>query len=114
MKDEQFATYRAFWPHYVGEHQNKTCRNLHFAGTALGLFLFVLSIANLNIWLLVAAPMSGYVIAFIGHYFFEKNQPATFRHPLWSFIADLQMFALMCIGRMDREVRRMGILNIDI
>lgn len=108
---ESFATYKAFWPFYVGEHQNKMNRNLHFLGTSLSLFCLLLAFVSLRFGFLVLMPFVGYGFAWVGHFAFEKNRPATFQYPLWSLMADFQMFAFMCMGRMDREVKRMGVLR---
>lgn len=110
MSGTRIATYKAFWPFYVGEHQNKLNRNLHFIGTALALISLLLGML-VNPWFFLAAPVSGYAFAWAGHFFIEKNKPATFQYPIWSLMADYQMFFFMCIGRMDREVKRMGVLN---
>lgn len=110
---QNFATYKAFWPFYVSEHQNKKNRNIHFLGTGVSLFFTLLFFVTFNVGFLFFAPIFSYLCAWFGHYFYEKNQPSTFRYFLWSFIADYQMFFLMCVGKMDREVNRMGILNHD-
>lgn len=113
MTEQQIATYKAFWPFYVGEHRNKLNRNLHFLGTSLVIFSSLLAVVRQEPAYLLGAPVAGYLFAWFGHFFVEKNRPATFRYPLWSLIADFQMFALMCLGRMDREVKRMGVLNLE-
>ena len=112
MTEKTINTYKAFWPFYVGEHQNKNNRNLHFAGTAIGLFFLLLGVA-LSPWYVLGFPLFGYGLAWVGHFVFERNFPATFRYPLWSLMGDFQMFAFMCAGRMDREVKRMGVLNLE-
>ncbi len=109
MSEQNFSTYKAFWPHYVQEHQNKTNRNLHFAGTSLVLLFFFLGVLK-SPYFLLGMPLFGYGFAWLGHFLFERNMPATFRHPLYSLMGDFQMFAFMCLGRMDREVKRMGVL----
>lgn len=106
----KFTSYRAFWLYYVNEHRNPKNRRLHFFGTAFCLLLLFLAGATEDFWFLAAVPFVGYGFAWAGHYFFEKNHPATFRYPFWSLAAELQMFALMCMGRMNREVRRMDVL----
>lgn len=112
MTEQNPSTYRAFWHFYVSQHRQKANRNLHFAGTSLVLLLLAVGFA-LSPWFFAGMPVVGYAFAWVGHFFFERNQPATFRFPLWSLIADFQMFALMCLGRMDREVRRMGVLSAE-
>jgi hypothetical protein len=108
--EKRFATYKAFWPHYVNEHRQKSGRNLHFLGTSLGLLFVFLGVTE-SPWFLVLAPFVGYGFAWVAHLFVEKNRPATFTYPVWSLIADFHMFALMCAGRMDREVSRMGVFR---
>lgn len=112
MDEQNIQTYKAFWPFYVSQHTNKTNRNLHFLGTALVLVFLALG-ALVDPWFLLGMPFAGYGFAWFGHFFLERNQPATFRYPFWSLVADFQMFAFMCLGRMDREVRRMGVLSTE-
>jgi hypothetical protein len=111
MNNQKIASYKAFWHFYVNEHRSRLNRNLHFLGTSLTLLWIVLATTNAEPKFLIGMPVTGYGFAWAGHFFFEKNHPATFRHPLWSLIADFQMFFLMCVGRMDREVKLMGILS---
>jgi hypothetical protein len=108
--ENRITTFKAYWLFYVGLHQNKMNRNLHFAGIALVLLFLLLGVARTPLFFL-AMPICGYGLAWTGHFFFERNWPATFSYPLWSLMADFQMFAFMCLGRMDREVKRMGILR---
>lgn len=104
-------TYKAFWLTYVGEHRHPLNRRLHFVGTGLAIACLVAASVLGSPWPVLAAPVCGYAFAWGGHFFVEKNRPATFAHPLWSLLADFQMFGLMCLGRMDREVRRISILS---
>jgi hypothetical protein len=97
-------SYREFWPYYVAEHAQSGTRWLHFAGTAGALALFAIGIVTVNGWWWVAMPVLGYGFAWSGHYVIERNTPATFRHPVWSLIADFHMFVLMCAGRMESEI----------
>jgi hypothetical protein len=102
---EKLASYEAFWPFYVSQHLDLTNRRLHFAGTTLALAAIAASILYSPAWLL-ATPFAGYGLAWIGHFFFEKNKPATFSHPLWSLRGDFRMFRLMWLGRMGPEIAR--------
>ena len=106
MKRDAFGSYREFWAFYVGEHRRPLTRRLHFIGTTGAIFGIAAAIIFANVWLLVLAPVFAYGLAWAGHFWVEKNSPATFRYPLWSLLADFHMYALMLTGRMDDEVRR--------
>ena len=90
--DERFQSFSAFYPHYIHEHSNRTCRRIHVVGSALVLVVLAVAIVTLNPWWLLAMPLVGYGFAWVGHLFFEKNRPATFRYPLWSLMGDWRMF----------------------
>ncbi len=94
-----FASFRDFYPYYLSEHADPTCRRLHFVGSTLVLVCLVLAVVQLNAWWLLAALFCGYGFAWIGHFFFEKNRPATFKHPFYSFIGDWAMYRDMLAGR---------------
>ena len=95
----QFASFREFYPFYLGEHRNRTNRRLHFAGSSLVLgFVLLAALRGDARWLLVAL-LSGYAFAWVGHFFFEKNRPATFKHPFYSFAGDWVMYRDILIGR---------------
>jgi len=95
----RFASFADFYPYYLGEHSDRTCRRLHFAGTALVILTVVAALASGRFALLWAAPLFGYGFAWVGHFFFEKNKPATFSHPFYSLLGDFVMFRDMLIGR---------------
>lgn len=101
-------TYAEFWPYYVAEHRSRRNRNLHFLGTSLVFLCLIFALIHGAAWILLA-PITGYGFAWAGHLFLEKNRPATFRHPLWSLRGDFHMFFLLCLGRMDSEMRRLGV-----
>lgn len=81
-------------------------RRLHFAGTALGILLLTFFIWRGQWYFFPAFFIVGYAFAWFAHFVVEKNKPASFRFPLWSFISDFKMMGLMLVGRMDREVAR--------
>ena len=92
-------SFRDFYPFYLSEHSDRTCRRLHFVGSSAGLACAVLALASLDPWWLLAGLVAGYAFAWVGHFFFEKNRPATFTHPLYSFIGDWVMWKDMLTGK---------------
>ena len=95
----RFASFREFYPFYLSEHADRTCRRLHFAGSALALLCLVALIYTRNPWWLLAAFACGYGFAWIGHFVFEKNQPASFKQPLYSLMGDWKMFWQILTGQ---------------
>lgn len=95
----RFSSFREFYPFYLSEHANRTSRRLHFIGSALVLVLLGLAVARRDAWWVLAALACGYGFAWTGHAFFEKNRPATFRHPVYSFLGDWVMFGDILRGR---------------
>lgn len=98
-------TFREFYPYYLSEHRNPTCRKLHFAGSTLVIMLLVAAIATGTWWLLWLVPIAGYGFAWVGHFAFEKNRPATFKYPLWSLMGDWVMYAQLLGGRIPFDER---------
>jgi hypothetical protein len=96
---QRYASFAEFYPFYLSEHRDRACRRLHFAGSALVLAAVVAAVLTGNAWWLLAAPVGGYGFAWIGHFFFEHNQPATFTHPVYSFIGDWVMFRDILAGK---------------
>jgi hypothetical protein len=88
----RYTSFREFYPFYLSEHANRTCRRLHFAGCVLVIAIVLVAIASRDARWLWLAPVAGYGFAWTGHFFFEKNRPATFSHPLYSFAGDWAMF----------------------
>lgn len=102
----QPETFSDFWPVYVLAHRQPLTRGFHFVGTFAGWALVVAAIWRRQPWWLAAAIVVPYALAWISHFSVEHNRPATFGHPLWSWLADQRMIALMLVGRMNEEVRR--------
>lgn len=94
-----FASFREFYPYYLSEHADRTCRRLHYLGSTLALACLAMLLASGNPWWLLVGLVAGYGCAWIGHFAFEKNRPATFKHPFYSFAGDWVMFADMLRGR---------------
>ena len=90
--ETRITSFKEFYPFYLSQHSNKTCRLLHVIGTTVILALILTSILYLNPVLLLLVPISGYGFAWVGHFFFEKNRPATFKYPWWSLKSDFKMY----------------------
>ncbi len=94
-----FRSFADFYPFYLSEHRNRTCRRLHFLGSSLALVcLLMLVLTGAWSWLL-AGLVCGYGFAWLGHFGFEKNQPASFKRPLYSFMGDWRLYADIWRGR---------------
>jgi hypothetical protein len=98
-KSETYRRFRDFYPFYLSQHADRHCRWLHFVGTTLGFAGFLHAFATLNFWWLLTGVVAGYVFAWVGHFFFERNRPATFTHPFYSLLGDWVMWRDMIIGR---------------
>lgn len=97
----RFRSFAEFYPFYLGEHRNAACRRLHFIGSAIVLGLLAVALLTRDAWWLLAMPLAGYGFAWVGHFFFEKNRPATFTHPWYSLLGDWRMFADVLRGRVQ-------------
>lgn len=94
-----FNSFKAFYPYYLSEHEDINCRRLHFAGSWLVLAIIAAAIIYANARLLLLVPVAGYGFAWVGHFFFEHNRPATFKYPFYSLMGDWVMFADILRGR---------------
>jgi hypothetical protein len=94
-----YARFADFYPVYLSEHANRTSRRLHFVGSSLALVCLAVCIATFNLLWLVGALVCGYGFAWVGHFFFEHNRPATFRQPLYSLVGDWKMYWQTLTGR---------------
>lgn len=99
-------TYPEFWAQYLALHADRRSRALHYTGTLGAAAALVLAAVEADWRWLVAAPVLGYAPAWLGHFVFEHNRPATFGHPLWSLCSDVRMLALFLTGRLAAELRR--------
>jgi hypothetical protein len=100
MAERQFKSFSEFWPYYLAEHSRSATRVLHYIGSLASIAVIVALVAVGKWWLFPIAFVPGYAMAWIGHFFVEKNRPATFTYPLWSFIGDWKMLGLMLTGRL--------------
>lgn len=95
----RYASFAEFYPFYLAEHTHPLCRRLHFAGSLLVLACMAMAIVTHNAWWLLGAPLCGYGFAWVGHFAFEHNRPATFTYPLYSLAGDWVMFRDIILGR---------------
>ena len=94
-----FDNFADFYPYYLGEHRNRNCRRLHFVGTSLALVCLLMLVTTGRLQYLLYGLLCGYAFAWIGHAVFEKNRPATFKYPVYSFIGDWAMWKDILSGR---------------
>ena len=104
----RIRTFEEFWPFYVSQHRRAGTRATHFAGTSLGLLFFADAAVTARPLLLLYGLLAAYGLAWAGHFFIEKNRPATFQYPFWSFAGDMKMYGLMWRGKMTAEAQRLG------
>lgn len=95
----EFKNFTDFYPFYLREHSNIMCRKLHFIGTSGVIALLLLFFFTGNLWLLAMIPVAGYGFAWVGHFGFEKNRPASFKYPWFSLMGDFRMFWDILAGR---------------
>ncbi|MCC4831047.1 DUF962 domain-containing protein [Shewanella sp. 1_MG-2023] len=100
ISEKKYQDFKSFYPFYLSQHQDTTCRRLHYVGSALIIVLIIVTLLNQQWWQLWLLPVIGYGFAWVGHFVFEKNRPATFEYPLYSLLADWVMFAQMLKKRL--------------
>lgn len=98
--DRKFRSFAEFYPVYLAGHRNVNCRRLHVAGIMLALVALAAAVSTQAWLLLLAIPVLGYGLPWVGHFLFEKNHPTAFRHPLYSFAGDWLMTWDMLRGRL--------------
>jgi hypothetical protein len=96
----RYQSFREFYPFYLSQHEDLTCRRLHLVGSLLVLAVIAAALLTANWLLLVLAPLVGYGFAWVGHFVFEKNKPATFEYPLYSFMGDWVMLWQSLTGKL--------------
>lgn len=99
MGARRYRTLQEFYPFYLSQHQNRACRRLHFVGTSIAIVLILYALASGRYGFLLLALVQGYAWAWVGHFFFEHNRPATFTYPLLSFMGDWKLWLDMLTGR---------------
>jgi len=95
----RYASFAEFYPFYLNEHSRRTTRRLHFIGSGLSLICLILLVLSGDLWWLPAGLFCGYGFAWFAHFAIEKNRPATFRQPIYSFMGDWKMFWQILSGQ---------------
>jgi hypothetical protein len=103
--EKKYKTFWSFYNYYLTEHGDLTNRTLHFIGTALVIACLVAGIILQNWWLIAVIPVCGYGFAWVGHFFIEKNKPATFTYPLYSLGSDFVMFWHIITGQIAKKLK---------
>ncbi len=104
--EKNIKNYSEFWDFYVSEHRKPLTRYLHFVGTSLGIVMLIWFLRTGSFLYIPLCFAVGYGFAWFSHFAVEKNKPASFKYPLWSFISDYKMMFFMLIGKMNSEVER--------
>ncbi len=97
---EKYKSFEEFWPFYLNEHSKPATRLFHFIGSTLGILFLVSAIIQLNPLFILHGLLVGYFFAWVSHFFIEKNKPATFKYPLWSFLGDWKMWYWCLTGKL--------------
>lgn len=98
---QKFTSFKEFYPYYLSEHANATCRLLHFIGSFLVLTLIAYALVSSQFIVLWLIPFIGYGFAWVGHFFYEHNKPATFQYPFYSLLGDYVMFKDILTGKVS-------------
>ncbi|MDX3774499.1 DUF962 domain-containing protein [Chromatiaceae bacterium AAb-1] len=101
---QKFDSFSAFYPYYLAEHRHPVCRALHYIGSSLVILVLCYVLFSQKWQLLWVLPVLGYGFAWVGHFFFEHNKPATFQYPLYSLAADWVMLKDFLTGQLDRKM----------
>lgn len=105
MNNKKYTSLKEFYPFYLSEHQNTTSRILHFIGTLLAIVSLIGGILFHDFRFMLAVPFLGYGFAWVGHFFFEKNKPATFQYPGYSLASDFILFWDLLNGKQSFKVK---------
>lgn len=105
-------SFEEFWPYYLKQHSQPRTRTFHFIGTIIALCCVVAMLVLGEAKLIIPGVIAAYAFAWIGHFVFEHNNPATFSYPLWSLRADFKMLRLWLTRRLEPELRKAGLVSI--
>lgn len=104
LMERKYQTLKDFYPYYLTEHSDPTCRMFHYIGTT-GLFVIIIAaVMTHKWWMFLLLPVFGYGFAWMGHFVFEKNKPATFQYPLYSLASDFIMYFHFWTGQIDKKL----------
>ena len=103
MSDQPITSFKEFYPFYLAEHSDPVCRGLHYVGSMLVIALLAYAVLTAQYSLLWALPVIGYGFAWVGHFFYEHNKPATFKYPFYSFASDWVMLAQFLTGTLPKQ-----------
>lgn len=96
---DRYTSFKDFYPFYLSQHQDRTCRRLHVVGSTIVLLLLALTLGLAQARWLLLVPLVGYGFAWVGHFRFERNRPATFQYPLYSLMGDWVMYWQVLTGK---------------
>lgn len=99
--EREYQSFKEFYPFYLSQHEDPVCRRLHFIGSWVVIALLLTAAVTANPWVLLAIPVAGYGFAWVGHFGFEKNKPATFTYPGYSLMGDWVMFWEILTGKIS-------------
>ncbi len=102
--ETKYTSFKTFYPYYLKEHSDFKNRVLHFTGTLLLISFLIGGIITGKWWLFALIPVTGYGFAWVGHFFIEKNKPATFTYPFYSLAGDFVMFWDMLTGQINKKL----------
>ena len=97
--EKRYTNFKDFYPYYLSEHSHKTTKLLHFIGTSISLYFLFNFFRTFDFVSIILSLLSGYGFAWVSHFFIEKNKPATFKYPFYSFIGDHLMFIEIIMGK---------------
>lgn len=106
MEEKKFKSLKEFYPYYLSEHQDTTSRILHFIGTGLVILCFFTGFLFHDSRFFLFMPIAGYGFAWVGHFFFEKNKPATFKYPGYSLVSDFLLFYDLLGGKQPFNIKK--------
>jgi hypothetical protein len=99
VTDKEYESFAEFYPAYLSIHSNRLSRELHFAGSTLAIISLIALLLTGNLWWLLAAVLFGFIFAWVGHLLYEKGEPSSLHHPLYSFMGNWVMYWQMLTGQ---------------